>query len=365
MSFAIAVIVMMCLGAVAGAGLAVAYRFFGVREDPRIENICDVLPGANCGACGYPGCREYAKAILTGKDICLCPAGGNETTQKIAEILGVEAEEMISKVAVVRCAGTFDVTSWRSEYRGVEDCGAAQLVQSGPTACNMGCLGFGTCADICPEDCITVEEGVAIVDMQRCTGCGLCVKECPRGIIELVPRERRVHVLCSNHQAGKDVRGLCKVGCTACKLCAKSSEWFVVENNLANVKEGVGKGGREAALVCPTGTIVDLDQFSIKELLCDPEARKELKKLQKEHKKKKRDAREAKKKVKKSSEAAQKSDKGGKNKKAGDEKAGDEKGKESSEAAGKSEKDVNEKNEKNEKKKTVGMESAEKEEAHI
>ncbi len=285
MSFFIAVIVLMCLGIIAGAGLAAANYFFGVREDPRIEMICETLPGANCGACGYPGCREYAKAVLAGVDICLCPAGGNETNQRIAEILGIDAEEMVARVAVVRCAGSSDVTRWRSEYRGINDCRAAQHVQAGPSACYRGCLGLGSCARVCPYDCIHVEKNVAVVNVERCTGCGLCLKECPRDIIGLIPKNLNVQVLCNTNQVGKTVRTFCKVGCIGCRLCEKNFPAFEIKGNLAHVDEKAGDEACEAAMICPPGAIVDMRKFTPRELVFDPEARKKLKSMQKEWKK--------------------------------------------------------------------------------
>lgn len=305
MSFAIAVIVLLGLGALAGAGLAFANRFFGVEEDPRVEEICEALPGANCGACGYPGCRGYAQAILAGEDICLCAPGGNDTIQTVAEILGVEAGEVVEKVAVVRCAGTGEHTQQRSKYLGIQDCHAAQLVGGGPNTCDAGCLGLGSCAEVCPESCIEIREGVALVDTPRCIGCGKCVAECPRDILAMVSKSQKVVVLCNNHDSGKKVRSVCKVGCTGCKLCAKKYEGFEVEDNLAQVQQDAPEASTEAALVCPSGSIIDLNTFSFEEMVFDKEARSKLKKLQKEHKKKQKEARAKKKAaVKKKKEAA-------------------------------------------------------------
>ena len=290
MSFIVAVCVLVGLGLIAGGGLAAANKVFGVREDPRVEEITEALPGANCGACGYPGCRGYAQAVLAGADICLCAPGGNDTVQKIAAILGVEAQEVVEKVAVVKCAGTTDVTHWRSEYRGIADCHAAQLVGGGSNACLYGCLGVGSCQNVCTEDAIEIRKGVAVVRRDLCIGCGNCVSQCPRNLIEMVPKARSVHVLCSNHQAGKAVRSICKVGCTACKLCTKKYEAFSMDDNLAHVAQKTTAQDHKAALICPTGTIVDTETFDLAAFVWNTEVREELKRLQKEHKKKQKEA---------------------------------------------------------------------------
>jgi electron transport complex protein RnfB len=304
MSFVIAVCVLVGLGLLAGGGLAAANKVFGVEEDPRVEQITDVLPGANCGACGYPGCRGYAQAVLAGADICLCAPGGNDVVQKIAAILGVEAQEVVEKVALVKCAGTTDVTAWRSEYRGISDCHAAQIVGGGPNACAYGCLGLGSCQTVCTENAIEIRKGVAVVRTDLCIGCGACAQVCPRHLIEMVPKARAVHVLCNNHQSGKAVRTVCTVGCTACKLCTKKYAAFDMGDNLAQVAAEADDKDREAALVCPSGTIIDTEMFSVAELVWDPESRKKLKSLQKEHKKKQKQAKLAAKKQKQAKEKA-------------------------------------------------------------
>jgi electron transport complex protein RnfB len=303
MSFIIAVSVIAGLGIIAGAGLALANKVFGVEEDPRVEQITEALPGANCGACGYAGCRGFAQAVLEGADISACAPGGSEVVERVAAILGVEATAAAPKVAIVRCAGNRDVTTFRSEYRGIEDCNAAELVQGGPNACSAGCLGLGTCRKACAEDAIVIENGVAVVRGELCIGCGVCARVCPRDLIEMVPKARKVHVLCSNHDAGKAVRSVCKVGCTACNVCAKKVDGFSVRDNLARASDDAGDEAREAALLCPQGTIVDLEEFSMLEFAADPKAHDRLKKLQKEHKKK---LREAKKKAKGKKEASEK-----------------------------------------------------------
>lgn len=211
------------LGLIFGAVLAFASKVFYVEKDPRIEEIDAILPQANCGGCGYPGCANYAEAVVKeGAPINLCAPGGEEVVAKISEILGVEAEEVEPQVAVVRCQGAHGIAKDKFEYQGIEDCNAAVLVQGGHKACVYGCLGFGSCVKACPFDAMKMQDnGLPYVFEDKCTGCGLCVEACPKGIMELVPRSQKVFLGCVNKDAGKAVREVCSVGCIACGLCAK------------------------------------------------------------------------------------------------------------------------------------------------
>ncbi|MCD6498858.1 MAG: RnfABCDGE type electron transport complex subunit B [Deltaproteobacteria bacterium] len=303
MGFALSVLILVGLGASAAAGLALADRYFGVEEDPRLDALSDALPNANCGGCGYPGCRAYAQALLAGEDITLCAPGGNASVQRIAEILGTEAVAVVERVAIVKCAGTAAVTSNRAKYLGITDCAAANLVAGGPAECPDGCLGLGSCIAACEYDAIEIRNGVAVILPERCIGDGLCVKACPRHLIELVPKDRKVHVLCSNHQPGKEVRKICSVGCTGCKLCTKTSSSFTMDGDLAILGDEVDERAAEAALVCPTGTILDQNMFSARELVFDPEARRRLKERQAEYKKQQREAKKKAAAAKKAAEA--------------------------------------------------------------
>jgi len=255
-----------------------------------LDAIADALPNANCGVCGYPGCRAYAQALLAGEDITLCVPGGNASVQRIAEILGTEAVAVVERVAVVKCAGTAAATGNRAKYLGITDCAAAHLVAGGPSDCPDGCLGLGSCVAACEYDAIEIRDGVAVILPERCIGDGLCVKACPRNLIELVPKDRTVHVLCSNHQPGKEVRKICSVGCTGCKLCTKMSSSFTMDGDLAILGDEMDDRAAEAALVCPTGTILDQTMFSARELVFDTEARRQLKERQAEYKKQQREA---------------------------------------------------------------------------
>jgi len=229
------------LGLIFGGILAYASKIFHVEKDPRIEKINEILPQANCGGCGYPGCSNYAEAVaIEGASINLCGPGGEEVVLKIAEILGVEAETTEPMVAVVRCQGARGVAKDKFQYEGIEDCNAAVLIQGGHKACVYGCLGFGSCVEACPFDAMIMQEnGLPYVFEDKCTACGNCVTACPKGIMELIPRSQKVYLGCVNKDSGKAVREVCSVGCIGCSLCAKPnitpSGKIVMKDNLPQV----------------------------------------------------------------------------------------------------------------------------------
>jgi len=210
------------LGLIFGAVLAFAARRFGVRVDPRVEEITEILPGSNCGACGYPGCAGLAEALVAGRaPTNACSPGGNSVAQRVAQILGVEAEEVTPMVAIVQCQGGKQEAWEKYTYEGPEDCNAAVLLGGGPKACKYGCLGLGSCARACPFDAIAMDDnGLPVVFEEKCTGCGICVGVCPKGILKLIPRTQKVYLACINPERGKAVREVCTVGCTGCTLCA-------------------------------------------------------------------------------------------------------------------------------------------------
>lgn len=224
MNFAIssALVVMGGLGFLFGAGLALASRIFSVQRDPRVAQIEEVLPGANCGVCGAPGCSGFAEGVVEGKYPANgCTVGGSDVAVLVAQIMGTEAGEVVSKVAVVRCQGDRENCVERALYHGIMDCKAAVLVDNGAKGCVYGCLGLGTCVDACPFDAMVMEEkGLPVVDEELCTGCGECVRACPRGIMELIPRDQKVFIGCVSLDFGKAVKTVCKVGCIGCSLCA-------------------------------------------------------------------------------------------------------------------------------------------------
>ncbi|MDK2835544.1 MAG: H+/Na+-translocating ferredoxin:NAD+ oxidoreductase subunit, partial [Thermosediminibacterales bacterium] len=243
-----------------GLFLAYASKKFAIETDPRLDAINEALPGANCGACGFPGCSGLAEAIVSGNaPVDGCPVGGEEVAKKIAKIMGVEAGEAGErKVARLLCRGGKAEAVNRAEYKGVMDCRAAQAVNGGPKGCKYGCLGFGTCAEVCPFGAITMNENnLPVVDIDKCTGCGKCVEVCPRGLFILTGVSREVHVGCKSQEKGKDVKKVCSVGCIGCKICVKACPFGAMEfeNNLAKVNYEKCTNCMVCVEKCPTGAI--------------------------------------------------------------------------------------------------------------
>jgi electron transport complex protein RnfB len=245
-----------------GIILAIAAQKFAVKVDPRITQIAEVLPGANCGGCGYPGCSGYAAAIVTsGADPGLCAAGGSDTAAKIAGIMGVKASTAEPKVAVVMCRGTLAVAGRKFDYDGIQDCRAAILVNAGPKGCRFGCLGLGSCAAACPFGAIVLTDSkIPVVIEEKCVGCGKCVETCPKGIIALVPRSKQVHVFCKNEEKGGKAKKSCKAACIACKKCEKECKFDAIHvvNNLARIDYEKCKACAKCVLVCPQDALANL-----------------------------------------------------------------------------------------------------------
>ena len=234
-----AIITMLVLGAAMGLVLYVASVAFYVPVDERVEKTTSMLPGYNCGGCGYAGCSGLAAAIVKGEaPVNQCPVGGDEVAAKIGEIMGVAAEAGVKKVAFVKCAGTCYTAKVDYEYTGIEDCAAMAFVPNGGAkSCKYGCLGFGTCVKACPFDAIHIVDGVAVVDKDACKACGKCIAACPKNLIELVPYAQTHLVQCSSKDKGKQVMSVCKAGCIGCKMCEKvcPSEAITVTDNLAHI----------------------------------------------------------------------------------------------------------------------------------
>ena len=222
----------------------------------------EVLPHADCGACGYPGCAQYAKAVIADPQLIgKCSPGGDKTAAMIAQILNLQVSESgPAKRPVVHCRAHTEDKTFHGEYAGIESCIAANamaLVQ----ACKFGCLGYGDCVKVCKFDAIHIIDGLSTIDYDKCTGCGACAKACPRDLIEMVPfgHDNIVTVACSNKEAGKVARSMCKVGCIGCGLCARQSDQFTVKDFLARIdyeKYQPDEKVQAAMDKCPTKVIV-------------------------------------------------------------------------------------------------------------
>jgi len=246
---------MLLLGTLFGVGLVLAARAFAGKQNALVEEILDLLPGINCGACGYSGCRAYAEAVAEGAEVNLCVPGGPDAAAALAERMGVEVAETTRLRAVVHCQGGTDRCGQRFEYVGEQNCLAAHITSGGSKACAYGCLGYGSCAAACPFGAITMsDERLPVIDPDTCTACGICVKTCPRDLISLLPVDCTTYLGCSSHDRGKAVKDVCAVGCIACGLCAKKDPAgaIAMEDNLPVLdREKSGCDFSVAAQVCP------------------------------------------------------------------------------------------------------------------
>ena len=246
------------------AGLiAVANKQLYVYEDPRIDQVEDMLPHANCGACGFPGCRPFAEALVSGAVLPgKCSVSSDEGKANIASFLGVALGAEEKRVARIACNGGMNVAVNQAYYKGVSSCQAATLISGGGKACSWGCLGYGDCEVVCDFDAISMNEfGIPVVDVQKCTACGDCVEACPKGLFSIHPISHRLWVACKSLEAGDEVLDVCDVGCTACGKCAMDAEdnMITMVKNLPIINYSKDHNTQSPIQRCPTGAIVWLD----------------------------------------------------------------------------------------------------------
>ena len=307
------------LGLLLGIGLVLANKYLAVDKDPRIERVADELPGANCGGCGFAGCADFAKAVVEGRaEVNDCAPMSSDAATLIASILGIELKEKVKEVAIVLCAGGNEAAARKSEYFGVSDCRAAELVGGADKLCIFGCLGLGSCREVCPFGAVTItKDRLAVVDAEKCTACGNCVAACPRGLIKLVPSDAAFHVLCSSKDKGKVVKGYCTVGCTACKLCSRESKAFDTKSGLSILDYAFdGDIPASAALVCASQTILDTSSFDVMTWVTDQSVREGFKAEQERYKAEQKALKAAKKAKKEKAEKKEKEPKAEKAEKA-------------------------------------------------
>lgn len=259
------------LGTIGAGSAAILYlvsQKFRVEEDPRIQEVQDALPAANCGGCGFPGCASFAAACVKAEtlDDLNCPVGGQDTMDRVAAILGRTVSVAARKVAVVRCSGTCDERPRLNLYDGVSNCTVAAALYGGDTGCSFGCLGLGDCVDSCAFDAIHINPETMLPEVMedKCTACGACVKACPKDIIELRkvgPKSRRIYVSCVNKDKGAVAKKACNVACIGCTKCQQVCpfEAITIENNLAFIDDDKCRLCRKCVPVCPTNSILELN----------------------------------------------------------------------------------------------------------
>lgn len=264
----IALITLGVTGLLAALILYFVAQKFKVEEDPRIDEVVEVLPGANCGGCGFAGCRALAEACVKADTLegLLCPVGGQDVMKQVGDILGLAPAASDPMVAVVRCNGNCQARPRTSEYDGTRSCKIVHALYSGDTGCGFGCLGCGDCVAACQFGAIKMnqETGLPEVDDEKCVACGACVKACPRRIIELRkkgPKNRRIWVDCVNKDKGAVARKACLNACIGCSKCQKECQFeaITIENNLAYIDFKKCRLCRKCAATCPTGAIHEIN----------------------------------------------------------------------------------------------------------
>lgn len=261
MEYIIPIALFAVLGIISGVLLTAASKAFAVKTDDRLEAAQEALPQVNCGACGFSGCNDYADAVVNKDAPCnMCKPGGAESAAKLAEIMGKSAEAVEPETAFVRCKGDCNATAHKYDFDGIQSCAACNRFYNGSKTCTSGCLGYGDCVRVCPQNAISIVNRIAVVDSSKCIGCGLCAKECPNDLIVVRPRKQKIEVACSSADLGKITRKICSGGCIGCGICAKKCPKgaISVQNNHAVIDYTLCVGCGTCKEACPMKAIVEL-----------------------------------------------------------------------------------------------------------
>lgn len=259
--------IIIAIATVGGVGLLISIflsifgNVFKVEVDEKEEAVLSELPGNNCGGCGYAGCANLAEAIAKGEaPVNACPVGGAPVAEKIASIMGQDAGSGVKMVAYIKCAGTCEKAKNNYDYTGINDCiMAASVPGAGPKICDFGCMGMGSCVKACQFGAISIVDGIAVVDKEKCTSCGMCVKTCPNKLIELIPYDAAVVVSCNSKEKGPQVMKACSAGCIGCGICAKNCEAgaITVTDFIAHIDQDKCTGCRVCQEKCPKKVILN------------------------------------------------------------------------------------------------------------
>ena len=255
-------VIVAAIGLIAGVILTIASKLMFVPVNEKVALVQEAMPGANCGACGFPGCDGYATSLGEGEteDITRCPVGGADLQAKLSEILGLEGGSTEPEVAMVMCKGHYGVTREIMQDSKIHTCGEAKMFYGGQWACKYGCLGMGDCVNACNFNAIGIVNGVAWVDRDNCVGCKACATACPQSIIDMVPKKKNVFVTCKNSDKGAQAKKACDVACIGCMKCQKACKFeaITVENNLAHIDPAKCKNCGLCVKECPTEAIMNL-----------------------------------------------------------------------------------------------------------